>query len=135
MCSLVQRCVIRASNSSWAGNMLQTQEGLADPRFRHSASNSSCIRGTTTCICLMHCQGHEHSHIDRIFHLDRNPGPEILSLAMGSPSTVRQSKADKAREALLLLLAALMTAETRRQANLWTIDESWSMLVNPLTGS
>jgi hypothetical protein len=78
----------------------------------------------------MHCRGHEHPCIDRILHSDRSPGLEIPSLAMDAPSVVRQSKVDKAREALLLL-AALTTAETRRQANLWTVDESWSMWVNP----
>jgi hypothetical protein len=52
---------------------------------------------------------------------------------MGVPFALRQSKADKIRQALVLL-AALTAAEKRRWLSFWTGDESCIKWINPPTG-
>jgi hypothetical protein len=41
---LIQRCLIGAGSSSWAGSVLKTQDGLDTRQFRCSALNSECVR-------------------------------------------------------------------------------------------
>jgi hypothetical protein len=77
---------------SFPENMMKTQEGMTDPRFRRSASDPDSTRLVSTCICSMHYRGHAHSCYERIWHLDRNTGRVILLLAPGAQPAVRQSK-------------------------------------------
>jgi hypothetical protein len=63
-------CYWRGS-SSWAGSMLKTQEGLTDPLFRHSASNSECVRAPRKSfrrgVALMSNGNEENRLLDQCF--------------------------------------------------------------------
>jgi hypothetical protein len=103
--------ISQRNSSSWTGDMSKTQEGLADPRFQCSDSNSECTRGDTTCLCSMHCRGHAHSCNNRVLHFDKSTPPGIPSLAMGTLIALRRSKAGRVGQALLFL-AALTAARS-----------------------
>jgi hypothetical protein len=103
MHSLTRKRALGVDSSSRAGSMLKTQEGLANPQFRYSASNSEIIKSNTTSMCSKHSQSHANSYTNHILHHDRSTGTEIPSLPMSAPPAVGRSKAARAQQALLLL--------------------------------
>jgi hypothetical protein len=127
------RVAIGADSSSWPRSMSNTQEGLADSSisvfsFEFRTHSRRCYlplfnalpRPRTPCN-------------NRILHFDRSARPKIPSLAMSAPLALRWSKADKARQALALLVS-LAAAEKRRRLNFWTGNEPWMMWANSPIG-
>jgi hypothetical protein len=102
--------------------MSKTQEGLADPRFPCSASNSESTPGDATCLVR---------GFAKATHIPATTMFQIVIKLLGRrfchwrwvPHLLSDDhKADRAPP-VLMLLAAMTAAEKRRRLNVWTGDE------------